>query len=252
MSVARAPRLLTIGVSHYCEKARWALDRAGIDYVEEANAPLFHLRAGRGTRPILIDGDLVLRDSTAILRHADERLAERDRLYPAATASAVLEAEEGFDRGLGVDIRRVVYAHLAREPELFARVAGVLAPRWQGRLVSTAPRAWLEPILRAYRAHQGPPPRAVARLEATFAEASRALTRSPWLVGDRFTAADLTFASLAAPIVFPDHHPAMPAFADLRGTRLADVAAPFRDSAAGQYVQRLYRELRTQRVDAPR
>ncbi len=28
-------RLLTIPISHYCEKARWALDRAGLDYVEE-------------------------------------------------------------------------------------------------------------------------------------------------------------------------------------------------------------------------
>ena len=29
------PRLLTIPISHYCEKGRWALERAEIDYVEE-------------------------------------------------------------------------------------------------------------------------------------------------------------------------------------------------------------------------
>ena len=30
-----AARLVTIPISHFCEKARWALDRAGVDYVEQ-------------------------------------------------------------------------------------------------------------------------------------------------------------------------------------------------------------------------
>ncbi len=29
------PRLVTIRYSHYCEKARWALERARVDFVEE-------------------------------------------------------------------------------------------------------------------------------------------------------------------------------------------------------------------------
>ena len=39
------PRLITIGPSHYCEKARWALERAGIEYVEHAHAPILHYAA---------------------------------------------------------------------------------------------------------------------------------------------------------------------------------------------------------------
>ena len=31
-------RLVTIPISHYCEKARWALERAGIAYREERHA----------------------------------------------------------------------------------------------------------------------------------------------------------------------------------------------------------------------
>jgi glutathione S-transferase len=28
-------RLVTIPISHYCEKARWSLERAGLEYREE-------------------------------------------------------------------------------------------------------------------------------------------------------------------------------------------------------------------------
>ena len=34
--------LITIPISHYCEKARWALDRARQPYVEVRHLPLFH------------------------------------------------------------------------------------------------------------------------------------------------------------------------------------------------------------------
>ena len=35
-------RLITIPMSHYCEKARWALDRLGLRYVEERHLQVFH------------------------------------------------------------------------------------------------------------------------------------------------------------------------------------------------------------------
>ena len=36
-------RLITIGASHYCEKARWAVERAGLPFREEFHPPVFHL-----------------------------------------------------------------------------------------------------------------------------------------------------------------------------------------------------------------
>ena len=55
-------RLITLPISHYCEKVRWVLDRQGIPYVEEAHAPLLHafftmpLTGGKSrTVPILVD-----------------------------------------------------------------------------------------------------------------------------------------------------------------------------------------------------
>ena len=40
---AKPAILLTFPSSHYCEKARWALDYAGANYVEEPHFPAFHM-----------------------------------------------------------------------------------------------------------------------------------------------------------------------------------------------------------------
>jgi glutaredoxin len=52
-------RLVTIPISHYCEKARWALERAGLEYREERHVQGVHQlaarRAGGGiTVPVLV------------------------------------------------------------------------------------------------------------------------------------------------------------------------------------------------------
>lgn len=58
------------------EKARWALDRAGLAYREERHVQGIHQfvarRAGGGTTlPVLVDGSVVLTSSESILRYAD-------------------------------------------------------------------------------------------------------------------------------------------------------------------------------------
>jgi glutathione S-transferase len=64
-------------------------------------------------------------------------------------------------------------------------------------------------------------------------------------VGDRFTAADLTFASLAAPIVVPEGHPAMrPGSLDALAPEHRALIEWVRATPAGAHVTRLYREER--------
>lgn len=67
-------RLITIPPSHYCEKARWALETAGVDFREERHPPLLHLRSvraagGRHSTPVLRGRGVVVTDSTDILGH---------------------------------------------------------------------------------------------------------------------------------------------------------------------------------------
>src|SRR4051812_7052592 len=100
-------RLITIPISHYCEKARWALDRSGIPYREDRHLQLFHYLpvwlAGAGrTVPVLVSGEgSALSDSTGILRWLDERAP--GSLYPESDPdrAEVVRLEDHFGEALG-------------------------------------------------------------------------------------------------------------------------------------------------------
>ena len=140
-------RLITIPISHFCEKARWALDRAGVAYVEQRHLQRIHIvaarRAGGGrTVPVFVTaaGD-VLAESTEILRWADTRLEAARRLYPdggSAPRRAALEA--WFDTGLGPDGRLWMYHETLPVVRDMAPWALVGVPRWERRVSASAGR----------------------------------------------------------------------------------------------------------------
>src|SRR6266540_3996148 len=104
------PHLITIGVSHYCEKARWALERAGVPFVEEAHAPILHYAAtlsrfGQRATPILTTPQGTIRDSTAIVRYADQFAEEDKRLFPVHQPAARHVDERSL---LGVSLPAIV------------------------------------------------------------------------------------------------------------------------------------------------
>ena len=78
-------RLVTIPISHYCEKARWALDRAGLPYREERHVQGIHMlaarRAGGGrTAPVLVTPEESIGESAQILEWVDRRTEPSERL----------------------------------------------------------------------------------------------------------------------------------------------------------------------------
>ncbi len=82
-------RLITIPISHYCEKARWALERAGLSYREERHVQGVHRIAprhagGGSTVPVLVTPESVIGESEAILEWVDARTPPERRLFPAA------------------------------------------------------------------------------------------------------------------------------------------------------------------------
>lgn len=242
-------RLVTISTSHFCEKARWALDWHGLPYTEERHLPVFHRyfvrrAGGRLTVPVLVTGDAVVADSTDILEWLDHRAPEASRLYPAdaETLREAEDLEELFDSELGPDTRRWAYFHLIERKDLMPLLfAGVGA--WEQRMFRV-----LLPVVRLVM-------RKALNLEREAAEASRTRIESVfetvekrladgrrYLMGDRFTAVDLTFASLAAPVLLPPEHGAgMPSLEQMHQPMAAQIEA-WRQRPAGQLGLRLYRE----------
>lgn len=245
-------RLMTIGPSHYCEKARWALDHFGLDYREDKHPPMLHwawsLPSGGGrTVPILRAGTKVIGDSTAIVRFLDAEHGNGTRLYPldAGLRAEVEQLEDRFSTRLGPHTRRVVYFHLLPDRSLALEAIEPEVGGFQ-RLVFRIGFPFFRFMMR--RGMNISPASAERSLEFTrrvFRAVDERLSDGrSFLVGDVFTAADLSFSALAAPVLLPVEYGApLPDFQRLP-TGASEVIEEFRQTPAGAFALRVYRECR--------
>jgi len=130
--------LVTIPISHFCEKARWGLERAGVEYTERRHIQIIHqfaarLAGGGKTVPVLKTDEGVFKQSREILLYADRDLPEQSRLYPAdrQQRAQVIELEDRFDAVLGVEGRRWLYHEVFKnmKPLTPYNLTGV--PAWE-------------------------------------------------------------------------------------------------------------------------
>lgn len=206
--------LVTIPISHYCEKARWALDRVGVTYRERAHVQGIHrgatLLAGGGlTAPVFVCATGVLADSADILAWAD-RHAEPDRLlYPEdrAVATEVRRLEADFDARLGPHSRRWMYQQLRHRPDLALRYGCAGVPSWERATLRYAYPALIVILARVLDVTPTTALASEAEMRSVFDGVGERLADGRrYLCGERFTAADLTFASLAAPVLMPERY----------------------------------------------
>ena len=238
---SQAPRLITIPISHYCEKARWALERAEIPYREEPHLQAIHCvhvwRAGRGrTAPVLVTADVVLTDSTDILRWIDGR--SDLGLYPDPEAAAL---ETHFDDELGPHGRRWMYHRILERSDLVREygVAGV--PRWERLALPALLPLMRRLISRLLEVDDATAADSRERVRAVFEEVAERLSDGrSFLCGDAFTAADLTFAALAAAVLVPARYGVPLPQPELLPEPFAAEVRTLREHPAGRFALRLY------------
>ena len=231
------PKLITIPTSHYCEKVRWALDRAKIDYVEEAHAPLFARVKAGGTVPVLITDEGKIKDSTPILQWIDSR-------YPLYRDDAPA-LEDRFDEGLGVAARVVAFQYIAAERPLALRISTNGVPRWEAALARAFFGMASGILRRRYHVSNAMVEKSLTELHRDFEEVSARLKDGRrYLCGDTFTAADITFASLSGPVLLPEAPGARLPTVEEAPPQLATLARELRATPAGAFALRLYAEER--------
>ena len=242
--------LITIPLSHYCEKARWGLDRVALPYREEPHAPLLSRlatkRSERGTVPVLVQGDRRFIDSTDILKFADEACGG-DLLYPQdlklrADVDALVT---WFDTELGPHSRRWAYGTLLPDAKLLCWVWSRRVPRLEAIMVPVIAPLVRRLVGRVYRITPASVESSLARIRGVFQKVGELLADGRrFLVGERFSAADLTFAALAAPVLFPAECRAVHPSFDAVPTAMQEKILRLRETIAGQFALRLYSEER--------
>jgi glutathione S-transferase len=239
------PQLITIPISHYGERARWALDRSSVEYEEHHQLQIFSSvaalrRGGHKTLPILVTEAQVLTDSEQIVRWASDRGAA---LFPedAGEAREVARLSTRFADVFGVETRRFAYECLFGAGERSLVYNEGRAPVVQTVLLRRG--FWL--VKRLAVAYLGVRPadvaRAIGTIDRVFDEVAERLGDGrTYLAGEHFSAADLTFAAMAAPCVFPDRYGVtLPTVDEVPAAGRAKVLA-WRAHPAGQFALKVY------------
>ncbi len=209
-----APELFHFRFSTYSEKIRWVLDYKGMEYVDREILPGTHIPkmlalSGQKSVPVLRSGDgKVLSGSANILAWCEEEIPE-PRLLPAdaAARARVLEIQARFDDHYGPEARRAFFLDIVGDSRYLLRcmLEDSIAPK--------RAQAWLKfsfPIIKQMMCFDmkiNERDAAVGRERSVEALDWIAETvqknGTGYLVGDRFTAADLSVAALFFPVTFP-------------------------------------------------
>jgi glutathione S-transferase len=196
--------------SHFCEKARWALDYKSIAYRAVNLLPGFHIRAMRNLAPktclpVLHDDGTVVQDSAAIIDYLDAR-------YPIPCLTPcdpqdrreAKEWEQYFDEEIGVTLRLWFYYHTLPDRRL---ALGFLLQdaAWHQR----PPFLLVYPKLRQamtqlMNINSESAKQSEERLRAALERLDAALDGRRFLVEDRFSRADLTACALLSRYCLPD------------------------------------------------
>ncbi len=208
--------LETIAASHFAEKARWCMDRLGIDYEEQQGAGILGvLFAGRTVPRLTLRTGIVrssIGNSPEILRYLwgeyGARLGERAAFLEATTERLALE--QRIDR-YGVDLQIWIYFHLLLDRELTLRLWGVDQPEvpwWQ--------RALLRPLFpltslfirRVFSVSDEHYAKAVEHIDQMLGEVDTELAdgRQSILGGDDINYVDITFAAISGLWLQPDNY----------------------------------------------
>lgn len=254
MSADTKPTLWHIPVSHYNEKVRWALEYKGVDHGRKAPPPPSHIaaamwltRGGSKTFPVLdLDGRRI-GDSTAIIA-ALERSYPDPPLYPqdAAELERALALEDFFDEEVGPHTRLLAFHELRRDPDALAAFATTMVPGpiasnpTARRLAGKGAGAYAQARFKV--GGEDAATLARAKILAGFdrLEAELEKGEGDYLVGNAFSVADVTAASLLAPVVGPPEGPAIPQ----RPAAFERFTAPLRERAGYRWVEQMFRRHR--------
>jgi glutathione S-transferase len=258
------PVLWHIPVSHFSEKARWALAYKSVEHERRTPLPGAHMvlakwltRGASQTLPVLrLDGE-TFGDSTAIIAALERRYPE-PALYPSGEDDRrrALELEDFFDEQLGPQIRLVAWHDLRTDAQGMGELTAKMVPTGLRRLrAARASAAWFGRTFVQLRYGAGSDESADLARERVMAALDR-LEREldagggEYLAGDSFSVADLTAAALFYPLVRPPEGPqAMP---ERFPAHYEEFREPVKQRPGYLWVEEMYRRHREPAVTSPR
>lgn len=194
--------LLQFAGSHYCEKARFALDYKGVEYSVRNLVPGPHAKTARRiaantSLPVLLDGGATVQGSAAIIDHLDQHY-KVPMLTPTNTqdASMARELERYLDHNIGINFRLVFYYYAFADREFISDFLLRGGP-WWGRLFFLLAYPGIKRSMKNHMSiNKEQCLKAIEQLNYAFDQLDQKVSGKKFLAGSQFSRADLTAASL--------------------------------------------------------
>jgi glutathione S-transferase len=178
-------------------------------------------------------------------------------MYPAPKQAEIRAYEAELSAGLAAATRQIAYTHLVVTRTEWTKHATIISRGsspaeqflYSFRKVHGQAARYLKARMGCRTARL---PAAVKIVERTFEDAGQRLARAgakcegqkAWLFGAQPTAADITFAALAYPVLFPPELSAVSFAFESLPEELQKLALRMRKTPAGKHALRVYREKR--------
>ncbi len=248
------PVLWQIELSLYSEKIRWALAYKGVEHRRRTPLVGTHrpialaLTKGRHDRfPVMRMGDgRIVGNSSAIVAALEQDVPEPP-LYPSdpAQKARALEIERYFDDEVGPDMRRFAWQQMIEDTSAVQDALMPHAPASRKRALQLVFPAFRPVMRRDYTINADAAEAARDNLRAAVTRIEEELDGGDYLVGDAFSVADLTAASLLTPLLCPEGREYPPA-------RIVAGVQELRDELearpGGQWVHAMYARHRAPRL----
>ena len=240
------PTLYVFNISHYCEKARWALEYFGISHELRHVMIGMHRRiakklgAERGSVPFLQTDTGVIAGSSAIIDWCEAQNAGKRQSLAGEAPDQVRAIEKRLDDIVGVHLRRFYYSvALINDPASVRPIFSNGLPFWQRTAVTLGWSRIVPLMIKAMDLglEQGQQSRALVEAELDWLDGLLADGR-PYLSGSQWTRADLTAAALLGPLVTPKEHPM--AHAVVIPKVVSEAIQAWAPRPALQFVRRMY------------
>ena len=199
-------------ISHFCEKARWALDYKNLEHTKVNLLPGIHKAkmkklAGKSQVPVLKHNDNVVQGSAKIIDYLDSVFTHKNLTPDEHELKRQASEWENFaDNKIGPQVRLVVYHIMLDYPQLvipmFTQDGPFYGPFLMKKMFPT-----LQKKMREYmNIDASNAAKFNTELLKTTEDLANHYAKHQFMVGDKFSRADLSAAALLAPIVMPDNY----------------------------------------------
>jgi glutathione S-transferase len=199
--------------SHFNEKARWALDWKELPHQRKHYLPGPHASAikklsGQSSTPVLEIDRQIVSGSAAIIAALEQSFPNAPSLYPddAGQLQEALAIQTRFDDRVGPAVRASLFAVMLPNSGYMARTFSGPQPLPM-RLIYRAVMPFAKKkVSRAYRTDdRNYVDDCLQQVDEALDFVAETVSSEGFLVGSRFSVADLTCAALLAPLANPDH-----------------------------------------------